>query len=73
MATVFTTQGSTYGTYDGRYLYLTINETTNAKTNKSTLAWTLTVTGGSTANYSTGATTVKINGTTVKIKVFVTQ
>ena len=68
MATVFTTQGSTYGTYDGRYLYLTINETTNAKTNKSTLAWTLTVTGGSTANYSTGATTVKINGTTVYSK-----
>ena len=68
MATTFTTYGSTYGAYDGRYMYLTINETTNAKTNKSTLSWTLTVKGGSSNYYSTGATTVKINGTTVYSK-----
>ena len=68
MAKTFTTSGSTYGAYDGRYMYLTINETTNAKTNKSTLSWTLTVAGGSSNYYSTGATTVKINGTTVYSK-----
>ena len=68
MDKTFTTSGSTYGAYDGRYMYLTINETTNAKTNKSTLSWTLTVAGGSSNYYSTGATTVKINGTTVYSK-----
>lgn len=68
MATTFTTKDTTYGSNGGRYLYLTINETTNAKTNKSTLSWKLTVTGGSSNYYSTGATTVKINGTTVYSK-----
>lgn len=68
MATTFTTKDTTYGSNGGRYLYLTINETTNAKTNKSTLSWKLTVTGSSSNYYSTGATTVKINGTTVYSK-----
>ncbi len=67
MAT-FTTQGSTYGAYDGRYLYLTITETVDKKNNKSTLTWQLNVTGGSDDYYSTGPTTVKINGTQVYYK-----
>lgn len=68
MAT-FSTQGTTYGSYDGRYMYLTVTETTvDKKNNKSLLSWTLTVTGGSVNYYSTGPTTVKINGTQVYYK-----
>lgn len=68
MAT-FSTQGTTYGSYEGRYMYLTVTETTvDKKNNKSVLSWTLTVTGGSVNYYSTGPTTVKINGTQVYYK-----
>ncbi len=61
-------QLSSYGAYDGRYLYLTITETVDKVNNRSTLAWSLHVTGGSSAYYSTGPTTVKINGTQVYYK-----
>lgn len=54
--------------YSGRYLQLTITETTNTAANKSTLKWTLTSTGGSSTYYSIAPTTVKINGTTVYSK-----
>jgi len=65
----FSTQGTTYGSYEGRYMYLTVTETTvDKKNNKSLLSWTLTVTGGSVNYYSTGPTTVKINGTQVYYK-----
>ena len=60
MATTYTSN-----TYDGRKLTLTINETTNAKTNKSTLAWTLSSSGGSANYYTIGETTITINGTQV--------
>lgn len=60
MATVFTSN-----VYDGRYLQLSINETINSKTNKSTLSWTLTSTGGSSNYYTIDETTIKINGTQV--------
>lgn len=68
MATTFTTQGSAHASIDGRYMYLTITESVDKKNNKSTLSWTLTVTGGSSNYYSTGPTTVKINGTQVYYK-----
>lgn len=54
--------------YDGRYLQLYISETTNAITNTSTLSWTLSSIGGSVNYYSTGPTTVTINGTQVYYK-----
>ena len=60
----FTTAGSSHGSYEGRYLYLTIDETVNASENKSILTWTLSVTGGPAGYYyETGPTTIKINGT----------
>lgn len=49
-------------------MYLEITEATNAIANKSTLTWKLVVTGGNVNCYSTGPTTVKINGTTVYSK-----
>ena len=58
----------TSNTYDGRYLQLTITESVNAKTNTSTLTWALQSLGGSVNYYSTAATTVTINGTTVYSK-----
>lgn len=58
----------TSNTYDGRYLQLTITESVNAKTNTSTLTWVLQSLGGSVNYYSTAATTVIINGTTVYSK-----
>lgn len=54
--------------YQGRYLKLTCTQTKDTATNKSTINWTLTSTGGTSSYYSTGATTVKINGTTVYSK-----
>lgn len=52
-------------TYDGRYLELVCTQTKDIATNKSTINWTLSVKGGSVLYYSTGPTTVKINGQTV--------
>lgn len=60
----------TSNNYGGRYLQLTISETIDAKTNKSTLKWTLKSAGGSATYYSIAATTVTINGTTVYSKGF---
>ncbi len=51
--------------YDGRYLELVCVQTKDIATNKSTIDWTLYAKGGSEAYYSTGPTTVKINGVTV--------
>lgn len=54
--------------YEGRYLQLYISETTNAIANTSTLNWTLSCIGGSVNYYTTGPTTVTINGTQVYYK-----
>lgn len=51
--------------YDGRYLELICTQTKDIATNKSVINWTLYAKGGSEAYYSTGPTTVKINGVTV--------
>ena len=55
-------------TYDGRYLQLTITESVDAKTNKSTLTWTLQSIGGNSNYYTIDATTITINGTQVYYK-----
>ena len=54
--------------YDGRYMYLSCTQTKNVENNTSTIKWTLTVTGGNSSYYTTGPTTVKINGVTVYYK-----
>lgn len=51
--------------YDGRYLQLDITESVNVIANTSTLSWTLSSKGGAVSYYTTGPTTVKINGTQV--------
>ena len=51
--------------YDGRYMTLSCSQSKDVETNKSTITWTLTSTGGKDKYYSTGPTTVKINGTEV--------
>lgn len=56
------------GSYNGRYLQLYISETVNAIANTSTLKWTLSSIGGSSNYYTTGPTTVVINGTRVYYK-----
>ena len=48
--------------YQGRYMYLLCEQERDIANNKSVIKWTLTVTGGSHAAYSTGATTVTIAG-----------
>lgn len=54
--------------YEGRYMYLQCKQTKNVSNNTSTIDWTLTVTGGSAGYYTTGPTTVTINGVTVYSK-----
>lgn len=54
--------------YDGRYLELTCTQEQNLVDNTSTIKWTLASKGGSVPNYSTGPTTVKINGVQVWYK-----
>lgn len=55
--------------YDGRYLKLVCEQTNkNSAENTSTIKWTLSTVGGSENYYSTGPTTVIINGTTVYSK-----
>lgn len=54
--------------YDGRYLQLTITESTDDASNSSTLTWTLTSAGGAVNYYTIDETTVSINGTTVYYK-----
>lgn len=63
MANTFTLNtNSGKGTYQGRYLQLTCVQTTDIATNKSTINWTLTSLGGSSNYYTTGPTTLTING-----------
>ena len=64
----FTTENTSHGSYNGRFLYLDISEAIDAPNNKSVLTWTLNVVGGSAAMYGTGPTTVTINGTQVYYK-----
>lgn len=54
--------------YEGRYLQLTIMESVNVVENTSTLTWVLQSLGGSVNYYTTGPTTVTINGTQVYYK-----
>lgn len=65
MASSFTLNSSSY---EGRYLTLTCSQTKNIASNTSTISWTLTSKGGSVKYYSTGPTTVTINGTQVYYK-----
>ena len=65
MASTFTLTSSSYG---GRYLQLSCSQTRDIATNKSTISWTLSSIGGSVNYYSTGPTTVIINGTQVYYK-----
>lgn len=62
MASTFSLTSSSY---DGRYMTLSCSQSKDVETNKSTITWKLTVTGGNDKYYSTGPTTVKINGTEV--------
>ncbi len=52
-------------TYNGRYMYLSCTQEAVPEENKSIIFWTLTVTGGESSYYTTGPTTVTINGETV--------
>ena len=55
--------------YDGRYMKLECTQTSNGgELNTSTIKWVLSAIGGNSNYYSTGATTVIINGTTVYSK-----
>lgn len=54
--------------YDGRYLQVDCTQTTDIATNTSTINWKLSAIGGSVNLYSTGATTLTINGTQVYYK-----
>lgn len=59
MASTFSLNSSSY---QGRYMNLSCSQTKDVAANKSIISWTLTVTGGSDVRYSTGPTTVIING-----------
>lgn len=48
--------------YEGRYMHLSCTQRQDVANNKSIINWTLTVTGGVANYYSTGPTTVTING-----------
>ena len=52
-------------TYDGRYMFLHCTQEQMAAENKSVIHWVLTVEGGNANYYTTGPTTVKIDGQTV--------
>lgn len=55
--------------YQGRYLYLVCEQIEkNIPTATSQVKWTLTATGGTSSYYTTGPTTVQINGQTVYYK-----
>lgn len=51
--------------YEGRYMYVTCAQTKDVSSNTSTIVWTLTVDGGESNNYTTGPTTLTINGVQV--------
>lgn len=65
MANTITIKSSSY---QGRYLKLDCSQVENIANNTSTINWTLTVAGGSVNYYSTGPTTVTINGEQVYYK-----
>lgn len=66
MASSITLKSSSY---DGRYMQLVCEQTSKSSANNtSTIKWTLSTIGGNANYYSTGATTVVINGTTVYSK-----
>lgn len=65
MAANFTLKSQSY---EGRYLQLTCTQTKNIANNTSTINWTLSALGGNVNYYTTGPTTVKINGQTVYSK-----
>ena len=52
-------------TYNGRYMYLSCTQEPVPEENKSIVHWVLTVTGGESARYTTGPTTITIHGQTV--------
>ena len=65
MASTLTLKSDGYG---GRILRLYCTQTKDISNNKSKISWTLYSEGGSVNYYSTGPTTVKINGTQVYYK-----
>lgn len=66
MANTISIKTTPYGS--GRYLQLDCTQTKDIATNTSTIKWTLTSTGGTSNYFSTGPTTVTINGTQVYYK-----
>ena len=66
MAKTYTITSSS--TYDGRKMILTCTQVQDIANNKSTINWTLKTEGGSMNYYTTGPTTVKINGVVVYSK-----
>ena len=65
MAKTFTL---TSGSYQGRYMQVYCTQTIDIANNTSKIDWTLSSIGGSSNYYSTGATTLTINGTDVYYK-----
>ena len=65
MASTFELSSASYGT---RKLRVYCTQTSNISTNKSTIAWTLYSEGGSSDYYTTGPTSLYINGTRVYYK-----
>lgn len=65
MASTFELSSQYYGT---RHLKLVCSQTSDISTNTSTIAWTLYSEGGSSDYYTTGPTSVYINGTRVYYK-----
>lgn len=59
MANSFTLKSHSY---DGRYMYVSCTQEKDIARNVSIIKWTLTVTGGNSSYYTTGPTTLKING-----------
>ena len=58
------TSGTTYATYNGRYLYLYCTQTQDIARNKSIIKYTIASVGGSTY-YATGPTNITIGGKTI--------
>jgi hypothetical protein len=58
----------TSSSYDGRYLQVICSQNPNPSANTSTISWTLRSVGGSVNYYTTGPTTLVINGNTVYSK-----
>lgn len=65
MASSFTLKSSAY---DGRYMELVCKQTKDIAANKSIISWTLSSIGGDDNYYSTGPTSVTINGKQVYYK-----